>query len=131
MNTPNTAIETVNTGADKAKVALAAALVVAGIVAFYYLGQSTDLWKRVGALLALMAAGIAVFFTSEYGKQLIAFGRDAYREVGKVVWPSRDEATKMTLYVFLFVAVMGIFLFVVDSVLKLVILDWLLGFRGK
>ena len=72
-------IETVSTGADKAKLAGAALLLVASIVAFYYLGKQ-DLWLRVLALLALVGAAVALFFTSESGKQLIAFGRDAVRE---------------------------------------------------
>ncbi len=29
-----------------------------------------------------------------------AFGRDAWREVKKVVWPTRKEAMQMTAYVF-------------------------------
>jgi preprotein translocase subunit SecE len=128
MNTPNTAVETVSTGADKAKLGLAIALVVGGIAAFYLLGQQ-NLWTRVGALLALIAAGAGVFFTSESGKQLVAFGRDAYREVGKVVWPPRNEAVQMTMYVFAFVVVMALFLGLVDWFLEKVLLDWILGLR--
>ena len=46
------------------------------MVAFYALGKQ-DLWLRVVALLVLMAAAVAMFFTSESGKQLIAYGRDS------------------------------------------------------
>jgi preprotein translocase subunit SecE len=87
-------IETVSTGADKAKLAGAALLLVASIVAFYYLGKQ-DLWVRVVALLALVAAAVGLFFTSESGKQLIAFSRDSVRETKKVVWPTRKEAMQM------------------------------------
>ena len=72
--TPNTPAETVSTGADKAKLAGAVLLVVGGIAAFYLMGKQ-DLWLRVGALLILLAGAVAVFFTAEAGKQLIAFGR--------------------------------------------------------
>jgi preprotein translocase subunit SecE len=92
-NPPN--VETVSSGADKAKLAGAALLLVASIVAFYYLGRQ-DLWVRVGALLALLAAAVALFFTSEPGRQLVAFGRDSVKEVKKVVWPTRKEAMQMT-----------------------------------
>ena len=44
-------VETISTGADKAKLAVAAALVVGAVVAFYALGQQ-DLWLRVAALFA-------------------------------------------------------------------------------
>ena len=68
-------VETVSTGADKAKLAVAGVLVVGAVVAFYVLGKQ-DLWLRVAALLVLMiAAPSATFFTSEPGKQLIAYGR--------------------------------------------------------
>ena len=122
-------VETVSTGADKAKLAGAALLLVAGIVAFYALGKQ-DLWLRVVALLALFAAGVALFFLSESGKQLTAFGRDAVRETRKVVWPTRKEAGQMTGYVFAFVFVMALFMWVTDKTLEWVLYDLILRLRG-
>jgi preprotein translocase subunit SecE len=81
-------VETVSTGADKAKLAAAGILVVVAVVAFYLLGKQ-DLWVRVAALIVLMVVAAATFFTSEPGKQLIAYGQDSIREVKKVVWPTR------------------------------------------
>jgi len=49
--------------ADKIKIAIAAALLVAGIAAFYYWDQS-PLIARVGAVIGGMVAGIVVFWTS-------------------------------------------------------------------
>ena len=121
-------IETVSTGADKAKLAGAALLLVASIVAFYYLGKQ-DLWLRVLALLALVGAAVAMFFTSESGKQLIAFGRDAVRETRKVVWPARSEAMQMTGYVFAFVFVMALFMWLTDKTLEWLLYDLILGWR--
>jgi len=127
MSNPTT-VETVSTGADKAKLAGAVLLLVGGIAAFYVLGKQ-DLWLRVLALLALIAAAVAVFFTSESGKQLIAFGRDSVREVKKVVWPTRKEAMQMTSYVFAFVFVMALFLWLTDKTLEWVFYDLVLGWR--
>jgi len=124
----NPQVETVSTGADKAKLAAAALLVVGAVVAFYALGKS-DLWLRVAALIALLIAGVAVFFSAEAGKQLIAYGRDSAREVRKVVWPSRKEAMQMTGYVFAFVFVMALFLWLTDKTLEWAIFDKLLGWR--
>lgn len=121
-------VETVSTGADKAKLAVAALLLVGGVVAFYALGQK-DLWLRVIALLALAAAAVAVFFTAESGKQLIAFGRDSVRETKKVVWPTRKEAMQMTGYVFAFVFVMALFMFLTDKTLEWVLYDLILGWK--
>ena len=122
-------VETVSTGADKAKLAGAALLVLASIVAFYYLGKQ-DLWLRVVALLALLGAAVAVFFTSESGKQLIGFGADSVRETKKVVWPTRKEAMQMTGYVFAFVVVMALFMWLTDKTLEWAIFDLVLGWRS-
>ena len=121
-------VETVTTGADKAKLAIAGLLVVAAVVAFYALSRQ-DLWLRTLALVVVLAAGVATFFTSEAGKQLIAYGRDSVREVRKVVWPTRKEALQMTGYVFAFVAVMAIFLWVTDKTLEWVLYDLILGWH--
>jgi len=121
-------VETISTGADKAKLALAAALVVGAVVAFYMLGQK-DLWMRVAALFVLLAAGVATFFTSEQGKQLIAYGQDSIREVKKVVWPTRKEALQMTGYVFAFVVVMALFLWLTDKTLEWLLYDLVLGWK--
>jgi preprotein translocase subunit SecE len=124
----NPQIETVSTGADKAKLAAAGVLVIAAVVAFYMLGKQ-DMWLRVVALLVLLVAAVGAFFTSEPGKQLIAFGRDAVRETRKVVWPSRKEAGQMTLYVFAFVVVMALFLWLTDKTLEWVLYDLVLGWK--
>ena len=121
-------VETISTGADKAKLAAAAVLVVAAVVAFYALGKQ-DLWLRVVALIVLMAAAVATFFTSEAGKQLIAYGRDSAKEVRKVVWPTRKEALQMTGYVFAFVFVMALFLWLTDKTLEWVLYDLVLGWK--
>jgi len=122
-------VETVSTGADKAKLAVAALLVVGSIVAFYALDKQ-DLWLRVGALLLLLAAAVATFFVSEPGKQLIGFSRDSVKEVKKVVWPTRKEAMQMTGYVFAFVFVMALFLWLTDKTLEWVLYDLVLGWRS-
>ena len=121
-------VETVSTGADKAKLAVAGLLVVAAVVVFYVL-SAQDLWMRVAALVVLLAAAVATFFTSEPGRELIAYGRDSVKEVKKVVWPTRKEALQMTGYVFAFVFVMALFLFLTDKTLEWVLYDLILGWK--
>jgi preprotein translocase subunit SecE len=121
-------IDTVSTSADKAPLAAAGLLVVGGVAAFYLLGQQS-LWLRVIALLVLIAAAVGVFLTSAQGKELIAFSQDAIKEMRKVVWPTRPEATQMTLYVFGFVVVMALFLWLTDKSLEWVIYDLILGWK--
>ena len=126
QTSPN--VETVSTSADKAKLAVAGLLVVGAVVAFYMLGQQ-DLWVRVAALLVLLIVAAASFFSSEPGKQLIAYGKDSVREVKKVVWPTRKEALQMTGYVFAFVVVMALFLWLTDKTLEWLLYDLILGWK--
>jgi preprotein translocase subunit SecE len=124
----NSQIETVNTGADKAKLAVSALLLLGAIVAFYALSRS-DMWLRVLALIALLALAVVVFFTSESGKQLIGFGKESIKEVRKVVWPTRKEALQNTAMVFAFVFLMAFFLWVTDKTLEWVLYDLILGWK--
>ena len=127
MSTSNPQVETVSTGADKAKLAAAALLAVGGVVAYYLIKQAD--WIRWVALIVLLLAALATFFTAEPGKQFVAFGRDSWREVQKVVWPSRKEALQMTGYVFAFVVVMALFLWLTDKTLEWVLYDLILGWK--
>ena len=80
----------------------------------------------------IFAAGgvmVAVFFTSEPGKEFIAFGRESVKEVKKVVWPTRKESIQMTAYVFAFVVVMALFLWLTDKTLEWVFYDLILGWK--
>lgn len=122
-------VQTVQSGADKAKLALAVALLLGGFVAYYLLSAHGSL-AQWGALLAALLASVVVFAVSEPGKQLLAFGRDAWREARKVVWPARKEAIQMTAYVFAFVFVMALFLWLTDKTLGWVLYDLILGWRN-
>jgi len=123
-----TRVETVSTGADKAKLALSVVLAVGAILAFYLLTRQGQL-AQWAALVVGLAAAVAAFVSSENGRQLVAFGRDSWREVKKVVWPTRKETTQMTLYVFGFVAIMSVFLWLTDKTLEWVFFDLILGWR--
>ena len=121
-------VETVSTTADKAKLGLAIALVLASLVGFYLQTKQGQV-AQWGALIAGLVAAVVIFLSSELGKQFLAFGRDSVREVKKVVWPARKEAMQMTAYVFAFVVVMALFLWFTDKTLEWVFYDLLLGWK--
>jgi len=121
-------VQTVNTSADKAKLAAAVALLLGSFVAFYLLSGKGSV-AQWGALIVGVVAAVAVFGVSESGKQLVAFGRDAWRETKKVVWPARKEAIQMTAYVFAFVFVMALFLWFTDKTVEWLFYDLILGWR--
>ena len=121
-------VETVNTPADKFKLVAAVALLLAALVAYYLLGQKGAL-VQWAALLACLTGGVVVFLSSLQGRRLIGFGRDAWREVQKVVWPTRKESMQMTAYVFAFVVIMALFLWFTDKTLEWVFYDLILGWK--
>jgi len=121
-------VETVSSGADKAKLALAVALVIAGVAGFYLLGKQGQV-AQWGALVVGLVAAFVVFMTAESGKEFLAFGRDSWKEVKKVVWPTRKEAIQMTLYVVAFSVVMALFLWLTDKTLEWVFYDLILGWK--
>ncbi len=124
----NPQVQTVNTNADKAKLIGAVVAVILALAAYYALGKQGPLFQWLG-LLAGLAVAVVVFLTSESGKSLMAFGQDSVREMKKVVWPARSEATQMTLYVFGFVFVMALFLWLTDKTLEWFFYDLILGWK--
>ncbi|MCW3699323.1 MULTISPECIES: preprotein translocase subunit SecE [Burkholderia cepacia complex] len=124
----NPSVETVNTSGDKLMLALGVLLVLAGFVGFFWLANQQ--WYVRGAALAVgIIAGVAVGLMSAPGKSLVAFAKDSYKEVRKVVWPTRKEATQTTLVVFGFVLVMAIFLWLSDKSIEWVIFSAILGWK--
>ena len=114
--------------ADKLKVALAIALVVAGVVGFYLLSEQA-LVLRVLSVLAGVGAAAAVASQSELGRRFVGFSRESVTETKKVVWPSRKETVQTTGMVFAFVVVMAIFLWLTDKSLEWVMYDLILGWK--
>ena len=121
-------VQTVSSSADKAKLALSVVLLIAALAGYYLLGKQ-GAWAQWGVLLVGLVVAAGVFLTSEAGRQLIAFGRDAVREAKKVVWPERKEAMQITAYVFGFVVIMAIFLWLTDKTLEWLLYDLVLGWK--
>lgn len=127
-NMSNSNVETVSSTADRLKLALSVLVIVAGIVAYSMLeGHAAVL--RVGVFLASLIVAGFIAWSSEPGKRSLSFGRDSYNEVKRVVWPTRQESLRMTGIVFVFVIVVGAFLWLVDQVLQWVIFGILLGWN--
>jgi preprotein translocase subunit SecE len=99
---------------DKLKVALAVALISAGISGFYLLADLPTV-VRLLIVLAGLGAAIAVMRTAPLGQEAFAFLKDAIAEARKVVWPSRKETIQTTGIVFVLVVVMAIILWIVDA----------------
>ena len=106
--------------ADRLKLLLAAAVLVAGIVGFYALAGQAQVLR---VLVVLAALGLSLWLGSRSGPggRLLGFLKDARAEVRRVVWPTRRETLQTTGVVFLAAAVVGLMLWLFDWVISLAI----------
>jgi|KBSSwiStaDraftv2_1062776.scaffolds.fasta_scaffold1566731_1 preprotein translocase subunit SecE len=101
------------TAADKAKVVVAALLVAGGITG-YYLLSTQPAWMRWICVVAGLLLAALVVAMSAYGRSLKQFFLDSRVELRKIVWPTRQETLQVTVAVFIFVIVAGLFFWLVD-----------------
>jgi preprotein translocase subunit SecE len=124
----NTNVETVTSTADRIKIGLAVLVVIAGIVGFSVLGAQPMI-ARVGVFVGGLIIAALIAWFSEPGRRTLSFGSESYNEVRKVIWPTRKETVQMTGVVFAFVAIMGIFMWVLDKLIAWVLYGLLLGWK--
>jgi len=103
-------------GADVVRLVIAVLLVIAGIAVFYYFDDAAW-WLRWGAVVAGLLLGVGALATSAYGRTVTRFVLDSRVELRKIVWPSQRDTGRMTLVVFIFVVVGGVFFWLVDALL--------------
>jgi len=113
---------------DVLKWIVAAALLAAGLVGFYYFGDQSTLLRVIGLLFAI-GASLAVAVQTEKGRSTWDFMRDSRTEVRKVVWPTRKETTQTTLIVMAVAGLVAILMWALDSILA-VLVRILLGQGG-
>ena len=151
MNSKTVPARQAASSADIAKFVVAGALVVAGVFAFYWFQGEWANWMRVAAVLGGLVLGAVVFMTSTKGPQLrglavvagllagtavflvTAKGRDVREflsesrfELRKVVWPTRQETTRMAWVVIIVVVIVSLTLAGFDFVVQKAI-QWFLG----
>jgi len=107
---------------------VAVAIVIAALVLYYTLIDQ-GYWIRLGALLGGIALAIVLMIFSADGKRFITYSKDSWLEVKKVVWPSRQESTRMTLVVFGFVLIMALFLWLIDKLVEWLVFSIFLGWK--
>ena len=125
----NTSIENVTSVTDKLKLGLAVLVIIAGIVGFSVLESKLPMVARVAIFVGSLALAALIAWMSEPGRRTIAFAHESYNEVKRVVWPTRKETLQMTGIVFAFVAIMGLFLWVLDKLVEWMLFGVLLGWK--
>jgi preprotein translocase subunit SecE len=102
--------------ADKVKLTVAVLIALAGVAAYYVLAAQPA-WLRWLAVVVSLVLGALVALFSRYGSEFRRFVELARIELRKIVWPTRDDTLKVTLTVFVFVTVAGVFFWVLDLAL--------------
>lgn len=116
----NAQVESQNTVLDWFKWILVMLLLAAAIGGNYYYGNESLLIRTLGVVaLALVAVGIAL--TTAKGRYVNRLRKEAWVEVRKVVWPTRQETTQTTLIVIGVVLLVALILWGIDSLLGLLV----------
>ncbi len=121
-------------GGDIVKYVGAALLVLAGLFVWFWFSEpvrAAQLGAWSGQLRALavvvgLVAGGAVFMLSTKGHQTLEFLSESRFELRKVVWPTRQEAIRMTWVVVVVVIVLSLLLGGFDFVIQK-LTQWFLG----
>jgi preprotein translocase subunit SecE len=100
-------------------------LVAAGVAGNQYFNAESLLY-RVLALVALGLVAALVALQTDRGRRFATLLKEARVEIRKVVWPTRPELVQTTVIVLVFVLVVALILWGMDS-----LISWLVaGFIG-
>lgn len=117
-----TEVQAANPKLDAMKWAAVIVLIVVAVVGNQYLSNFSALIRAGGVIAVIALAGFIAFQTLK-GRETVEFAKEAHIEVRKVVWPTRQETVQTTLIVAVFVVIVSLFLWAVDSLLV-----WALSF---
>ncbi|GAB7129716.1 preprotein translocase subunit SecE [Silvimonas sp. JCM 19000] len=111
---------------DKFKMTAAVVLVALGVAGFYLVPADQGALRVLFVIAGLLLAATTIWF-SQPGRNFVDYARDSVKEAQKVVWPSKKETWQMTGIVFLFVGVLALFMWAVDSGLTWLFYGVILG----
>ena len=106
---------------EKVKLYTAAFLAALGVFAYFLIPLHYGAYYPAAALVSGMLLGLAVFASSGSAHRLVAFFRESYNELLKVVWPSRHEVLRSTAVVLGLIVVIALFLWAIDMALLAIV----------
>ena len=127
--------DTSTSGGDILKYVIATLLVLAGLFVWFWFsadsGRAAQLGAWAGQIRALavilgLAGGIGVFMMTGKGRDTREFVSESRFELRKVVWPTRQEAIRMTWVVIVVVIILSLLLGGFDFVIQK-LTQWFLG----
>lgn len=102
---------------DVARYVVAALLLVAGIVGFYWFETWPGSLRALFPLFGVILGG-AVFALTPKGRQAREYFEEARFELRKVIWPTRQETIRTTIMVIIVVILVSILLGIIDFFLS-------------
>ncbi len=114
---------------DKVKIVVAALIVVGALVG-YYQWPDTSVFLRTAAIFAAFGVGAGIALTTSYGREFVAFSRGTLNEVRRVIWPTRRETIQATMVVIVMVLVIGLYIWLLDTLAFWAVYDLILNVRG-
>ncbi|WP_313459222.1 preprotein translocase subunit SecE [Stenotrophomonas sp.] len=125
--------DTAASGGDIVKYAAAVLLALAGLFAWFWFGApenaTQNAWsgplRGLGVIVGLLA-GLGVFMLTAKGRDTREFLSESRFELRKVVWPTRQEAIRMTWVVMVVVTILSLLLGGFDYLIQLAT-QWFLG----
>ncbi|MCR6687237.1 preprotein translocase subunit SecE [Pseudoxanthomonas sp.] len=126
MNSKIDPAQSASSGGDIVKYAIAAVLVLGGLFVWFWFSAAEHAGQlgawgpqlRGLAVAVGLIAGALVFLTSGKGRDLREFLSESRFELRKVVWPTRQETTRMTWVVIAVVVILSLILAGFDFFVK-------------
>ena len=108
------------------KIVIALAIIVFSIwfTNSKYLFGSSEVLRTAILSTSVFVAGIVLIW-GNFARLLIYF-KNSVVELKKVVWPDKAYATKMTIFVLIFVTILTIFIYLADFLISWVLFDLLM-----
>ncbi|AJQ97604.1 preprotein translocase subunit SecE [Gynuella sunshinyii YC6258] len=97
-----------------------ALLLIAAIGGNYYFSEYSLLYRVLAVLALVLVAGFLGLQTNK-GRDFNRLRKEAWVEVRKVVWPTRQETMQTTMIVVAVVVVVALLLWVIDTLLGFLI----------
>jgi len=109
-------VETTASRFDSVKWVVVAALVAVAVVGNSYFSDQSLLYRVLGIIAIAAVAGL-VALQSAKGAAFWALVKGSRTEIRKVVWPTRQETVQTTMIVVVFVILVALLLWGLDSLL--------------
>ncbi len=110
---------------NKIKWVLVVGIIVAALYAYQRYSADVAAFYRVSGFMVALFVAAGVALTTQEGKWFNQFRKDAWIELRRVIWPTRQETMQTTLIVVIFVTIVSLLLYFFDS-----LVGWLFRLIG-